>query len=124
MDENMKPKVVSIEIKKEGSMPMNDKGDPRLAAKKQLLSNLKSMAVKAMKDNIQPMDEEIDEAMDCAPGIGIKEDMEDEEKDMKEEMSGEIKKLPENPGESKDAKLKALMGELEDLKSRISQLLE
>ena len=112
-DKEMKPKMVSIEVSK------IDKGgdeDPRLKVKKELLGQIRGMAMKAMKDQAMSPDEEVEELMDK----GHKELSEEP----KEDSDSDVNMLPENPADSRKDRLNDLMREMEELKDKIRQVLE
>jgi hypothetical protein len=119
-----KPKVVEISISKQSS---GSKEDPKMAIKKQLLNDIKSMAMKSMKDNFSSADEEMNCAMDMAKGhekspLVNKEEESEESEEMEDEE--EVSMLPEDQDQGKEAKLAALLKEMEELKDRIKQIIE
>lgn len=123
MDMKGKPKIIEVSISKQ-SMDSKD-SDPRMKAKKELLSQIKSMAVNSMKDSIFGSDKEMDDEMDKAPGSSHKKsEDEDKEEEMEESKEEEVSMLPEDFDKSKEEKLAALMEEMEELKERIKQLMD
>jgi hypothetical protein len=116
-----KPKMVEVMVTKAGA---SDSMSPdKLKVKHDLLNKVKSMALKAMKDQMDcdSPAKASDEMEDMMDPMEMAEESDHESKDSEDK---EVEMLPENPGDSKQERLATLLKEMEDLTNRVKQMLE